>query len=290
VTGAGSWRLGDRTVHRLGYGAMRITGSGPFDLGTPSDRGDAIRILRRAVDLGVDHIDTAAFYFSRLRSANELIGTALQPYPDGLVIATKVGPSRDAGGGWRDFATPAELRGQVEENLRQLGRDDLDLVYLRVPGSQPLGDHFAALAEMVAAGLVRHLGVSAVTAAQLEEARQIAPVVAVQNRYGVGMQRDDEVLRQCGTQGIAFVPFFALAGEGRHKGPPADAAEVVTIAERHGATPAQVKLAWTLHQGPHVLAIPGTGNLAHLEENVAAGDLRLTPAELDVLAGVTSVA
>jgi aryl-alcohol dehydrogenase-like predicted oxidoreductase len=284
---AGTWKLGSRTVHRLGFGAMRLTGSAPFHLGTPSDRERSITVLRRAVALGVNHIDTAAFYFSTLRSANELINRALAPYPDDLVIVTKVGPSRDASGEWQAPAMPEQLRGQVEENLRQLGRDHLDVVNLRrQQGQDSIAEHFGALAELRTAGLIRHLGVSGVTVEQLAEAQAIAPVVCVQNRYGLDRQDADDVLRACGAQGIAFVPFFAVAGDGATKGASGtDSTEIQAIARAHGATAAQVRLAWTLHRGSHVLAIPGTGNPDHLVQNVAAGALRLSPEELATLKG-----
>ncbi|MEU6427165.1 aldo/keto reductase [Microbispora sp. NPDC046973] len=278
---AGTWKLGDLTVNRMGFGAMRVTGSAAFDLGTPSDRERSIAVLRRAVDLGVNHIDTAAFYFSRLRSANELINRALAPYPDDLVIATKVGPGRDPSGEWLPFARPDQLRGQVEENLRQLGRDHLDLVYLRQPGLDSIAEHFGALAELREAGLIRHLGISNIRPEHLAQAQEIAPVVSVQNRYGVGAVRSQGLLRTCGERGIAFVPFFAIAGEGGALGASdTDQEEVRAVARAHGATPAQVRLAWTLQQGPHVLAIPGTGNPDHLTENVAAAALRLTDEEI----------
>jgi aryl-alcohol dehydrogenase-like predicted oxidoreductase len=283
---AGTWRLGDLTVNRLGFGAMRLTGD-PSGGGAPSDRGQSLAVLRRAVELGVNHVDTAAFYFSPLRSANELISAALAPYPDGLVIATKVGPWRDAWGAWQGMARPDQLRGQVEENLRQLGRDHLDVVNLRTLSvTQPVGEHFAALAALRDAGLVRHLGLSNVTVRQIDEALAIAPVVAVQNRYSIDSRRPeaDDVLRACAERGIAFVPFFAIAGEGREGGRRAGELEpVLRVARAHGATPAQVRLAWTLAQGSQVLAIPGTGNLAHLGENVAAGALRLTEEDLALL-------
>ena len=284
---AGTWTLGDLPVNRLGFGAMRLTGSAAFDLGEPSDRDLSVRVLRRAVELGVNHIDTAAFYFSALRSANELINRALSPYPDDLVIVTKVGPGRDPSGGWLPWARPDQLRGQVEENLRQLGRDHLDVVNLRVSAPGSIAEHFGALAEMRDAGLVRHLGVSNVDEGHLAEAMGIAPVVCVQNRYGlgVGAPRSDDLLRTCGEHGIAFVPFFAIAGDGAGHGAagraasPTDAA-VEAVAAAHGATVAQVRLAWTLHRGGHVLAIPGTGSLEHLEENVAAAALRLSDDEV----------
>ncbi|MCW2873261.1 MAG: oxidoreductase [Streptomyces oryziradicis] len=281
---AGTWKLGDLTVNRMGLGAMRLTGSAAFGLGTPSDRERSISVLRRALDLGVNHIDTAAFYFSPLRSANELINRALAPYPDDLVITTKVGPGRDPSGEWL-WATPEQLRGQVEENLRQLGRDHLDVVNLRVPPSGKTGsiaEHFGALAELREAGLIRHLGISNVTPEHLSEAQAIAPVVCVQNQYGIGARpEDDEFLRTCGEQGVAFVPFFAIAGAGREVGASdTDSAGILAVARAHGATVAQVRLAWTLQQGPHVLAIPGTGNPDHLVANVAAGALRLSDDEL----------
>jgi pyridoxine 4-dehydrogenase len=286
---AGTWRLGDLTVNRLGFGAMRLIGDLSGD-GAPSDRGQSVAVLRRAVELGVNHIDTAAFYFSPLRSANELIAAALAPYPDSLVIATKVGPWRDTWGAWQGMARPDQLRGQVEENLRQLGRDHLDLVNLRTLSvSKPVGEHFAALAALRDAGLVRHLGLSNVTVGQIDEALAIAPVVAVQNRYSVDSRRPeaDDVLRACAERGIAFVPFFAIAGEGREGGKRVGELEpVVAAARAHGATPAQVRLAWTLAQGSHVLAIPGTSSPAHLDENVAAGALRLTEQDLALLGSV----
>ncbi len=287
---AGTWRLGDLEVNRLGFGAMRLpqTGRSLIPDAVPRDRDQAIAVLRRAAELGVNHIDTAAFYFSPLRSANELINAALSPYPDGLVIVTKVGPARDPSGRWADAARPDQLRGQVEENLRQLGRDVLDVVNLRMmPSMTSVAEPFGALAELQRAGLIRHLGVSGVTPAQLAEARAVAPVVCVQNRYGLGASPDEHAfVDACGQQGIAFVPYFAIAGSGRGGGAEArtgaagEPAEVLDAAAAHGATAAQVRLAWTLHRGPHVLAIPGTGDPGHLAANVAAAALRLRPGEL----------
>ncbi|WP_393075920.1 aldo/keto reductase [Streptomyces sp. LN704] len=278
-----TWRLGDLTVNRVGFGAMRLTGTAPFDGGVPRDRERSIGVLRRAVELGVNHIDTAAFYFSATRSANELINRALAPYPEDLVIATKVWPARDPSGAWW-WATPAQLRGQVEENLRQLGRDHLDVVNLRVPPSRrngSIGEHFGALAALREAGLIRHLGVSHVTSRQLAEARAIAPVVCVQNPYGIGSPSEDRsLLRLCGELGVAFVPFFAIAGSGREAGPAArDSETVYAVARAHEVSVAQVRLAWTLRQGPHVLAIPGTGDPDHLAQNMAADTLRLSDDE-----------
>jgi len=282
---AGTWTLGDLTVNRMGFGAMRLpqTGRALIADATPGDRDRAIAVLRRAVELGVNHIDTAAFYFSPLRAANELINTALAPYPDGLVIVTKVGPGRDPSGEWLPAARPDQLRGQVEENLRQLGRDHLDVVNLRrMPSMESLAEHFGALAELRDAGLIRHLGVSGVSPEQLAEAQAVAPVVCVQNRYGIGASPEAHAfVDACGDQGVAFVPFFTIAGQGGGAGATgAEHPEVLAVARAHGATAAQVRLAWTLQRGPHVLAIPGTGDPGHLAENMAAGALRLSPDEL----------
>ncbi len=282
---AGTWRLGDREVNRLGYGTMRLTGNGMRgnSAGAPVDRDAAVRLLRRAVGAGVNHIDTAAFYFSATRSANELVNRALAPYPDDLVITTKVGPRRDPSGAWLAAARPEELRGQVEENLRQLGRDHLDVVNLRRMDQDSIAEHFGALARLREAGLIRHLGVSAVRPGHLAEALAIAPVVCVQNAYGLDRRTADAngLLETCRERGIAFVPFFAIAGERREGGGQAALdGRLPAVARAHGATPAQVRLAWTLHRGPHVLAIPGTRDPGHLEQNIAAAALRLTPDDL----------
>ncbi|MEU4745121.1 oxidoreductase [Actinosynnema sp. NPDC023658] len=285
---AGTWELGDRTVNRLGFGAMRLLSNAD---GGPSDRARAIAVLRRAVELGVNHIDTAAFYFSPLRSANELINTALAPYPDDLVITTKVGPGRDPSGDWLHVEDAKGLRGQVEENIRQLGLDHLDVVNLRIGRGLERGEGsvkagFEALAELRQEGLIRHLGLSNVGAEHLEEALAIAPVVCVQNQYGLVTRREDDALVElCGRNGVAFVPFFALgtAIPGASASGPAGGTGVdviAEVAEAHDATPAQVRLAWTLHKAPNVLAIPGTGDPAHLEENVAAAGLRLTDEDM----------
>ncbi|WP_367134302.1 MULTISPECIES: aldo/keto reductase [Streptomyces] len=287
---AGTWTLGDRAVHRIGFGAMRLpqTGEALVADAVPRDRDEAIGVLRRAIELGVNHIDTAAFYFSPLRSANELINRALAPYPDDLVIATKVGPARGPSGEWVTHATAGQLRGQVEENLRQLGRDHLDVVNLRILGTGSIAERFGALAELRDAGLIRHLGISNVIPAQLAEAQAIAPVVCVQNPYGIGMRPDqDELVRICGEQGVAFVPFYAIAATGREAGAAGgDDPEILAVARAHGVGPAEVRIAWTLHRGPHVLAIPGTGNPDHLTSNVSAGALRLSEDELAALESV----
>ncbi|MGW8783694.1 aldo/keto reductase [Streptomyces sp. NPDC055796] len=292
---SGTWQLGDLEVNRLGFGAMRLTQDGPaFAPGAaPGDRSRAIGVLRRAVELGVNHIDTAAFYFSPLRSANELINTALAPYPDDLVITTKVGPGRSLSGEFLPHATPGQLRGQVEENLRQLGRDHLDVVNLRIVGTDSIAERFGALAELREAGLIRHLGLSNIRPHHLAEARAIAPVVCVQNMYGLGAGAEWEAafLHTCGEQGIAYVPFYSIAGTGREAGTGgAEHPDVLAVARAHGVGAAEIRLAWTLHQGPHVLAIPGTGNPDHLTANVAAGSLRLSAEDLALLGSVGGTA
>jgi len=291
ASAAGTWQLGDRTVNRLGFGAMRLMAKAD---GSPSDRDTALDVLRKAIELGVNHIDTAAFYFSALRSANELINTALSPYPDDLVITTKVGPGRDPAGNWAPAHTKDELRGQVEENIRQLGLDRLEVVNLRIGeglerGTSPLKQRFEALAELQQDGLIRHLGISNIGPEHLKEALDIAPVVCVQNQYGLTTRREDDALIElCAANGVAFVPFFAIGASVPGASPfgPADETGkdvVAEIAEAHDATPAQVRLAWTLHRGPNVLAIPGTGNPAHLVENITAAGLRLTDEDMSRL-------
>jgi pyridoxine 4-dehydrogenase len=283
--------MGDLEVNRLGFGSMRLAGNGMGGNsdGAPIDRERAVRLLRSAVERGVNHIDTAAFYFSPLRSANELINRALSPYPEDLVIVTKVGPGRDASGEWQDWARPDQLRGQVEENLRQLGRDHLDVVNFRSNGSESIAEHFGALAELRDAGLIRHLGVSAIRPEHLAQAQAIAPVVCVQNAYSLDRRNTvaNDMVEICREQGIAFVPFFAISGQQREASAPDTHDEaVLDVARAHGATPAQILLAWTLHRGPHVLAIPGTSDPAHLAENIAAGALKLAQADLDRLDAV----
>jgi aryl-alcohol dehydrogenase-like predicted oxidoreductase len=290
-----SFTLGDHdplTVRRIGFGAMRLTGATAF-AGTqsvPRAREQSIAVLRRAVELGVNHIDTAAFYVSPTLRANDLIRDALAPYPADLVIATKLGPGLYEDGD-SYAARPDQLRGQLEQNLRELGRDHLDLVYLRRMRQESIADHFGVLADLREAGLIRHLGVSEARLTHLAEAQAIAPVVAVENRFNLEVRVHEDVLRACTEQNIAFVPYYAIAGEGREAGYTARASvqaiddAVTQVAHRHAASPAQVRLAWTLHQGPNVLAIPGTSSLAHLEENLAADDLKLTEEDLALLDG-----
>ncbi|MEU8877668.1 oxidoreductase [Streptomyces javensis] len=290
ATTAGTFELAGFEVGRIGYGTLRLTGNGMLGNsdGPPVDRDLAVAVLRRAVELGVRHIDTASFYFSATRSANELLNRALSPYPDDLLLVTKVGPKRAVSGEWLPPAAPGELRGQVEENLRQLGRDHLDIVNFRVVRQDSIAEHIGALTELRASGLVRHIGLSNITPEHFAEATAITPVVCVQNRYGLEHRVDEGngLLEACARRGIAYVPFFSISGQRLEaRGASTDDAAVPEIARAHGATPAQVRLAWTLHRGPHVLTIPGTASPRHLEENVAAGSLRLTTDELSLLDG-----
>jgi pyridoxine 4-dehydrogenase len=291
------------TATRLGYGAMQLPGPGVW--GPPKGRDAAIAVLRRAVDLGITHLDTSDAYGPRV--ANELIREALHPYPPGLVVATKVGVARDHARAFRAAAGPADLRDQVERNLHGLGVDQLDLVYLRVggdgllaPDDVPLGESFAALAELRRQGLVRHLGLSGVTREQLAEAGQIAPVVAVQNRYHLLDRGSDDVLAACERLGIAFVAYFPL-GAGMldpsldtDRFPPGmgltaeQGRTLAEVARRRGATWAQVVLAWLLARSPVMLAIPGTRSLAHLEENAAARQVSLSEVDLTELDGLVA--
>jgi pyridoxine 4-dehydrogenase len=262
---------GDRRVNRLGFGAMRIALGGSV-----RDPDSAVAILRRAVELGVNHIDTAGTYGFGDLHAHELIRKALSPYPDDLVIASKVSvPTETAAG---------QLRGLVEQDLRRLGLDHLDLLYLRVgdmgpAGGEPLTERFAALTELRREGLVRYLGISHVDAAQLAETQAIAPVAAVQNHFHLQHRDDAEVLKRCEQDSIAYAPYFPIGGgPGR-----IDPNRLASVAVRHGATSAQVALAWLLAISPVTLAIPGTSTLDHLTENVAATNLHLTPTDLTEL-------
>jgi aryl-alcohol dehydrogenase-like predicted oxidoreductase len=270
---------GDLPVARLGFGTMRLP-TGTFT-GPVRDPEVGIAVLRRAVELGVNHIDTASFYRRGDVVANELVRRALAPYPDGLVIATKVGPMLGTDGTPALQATPGQLRGLVEDNLRELGVDHLDLVYLRVggrsaPGGEPVAERFAALATLRGEGLIRHLGVSNVDAAQLAEARAIAPVAAVQNAFHVHATADAALLAECTRSGTAFVPFFPLGGGFD----PIDTTRLEKTAARHGATAAQVALAALLAASPVMLPIPGTGSLAHLTENIGAASVKLTKEDI----------
>src|SRR2546421_1235104 len=278
----GSYRVADLEFTRVGYGAMQLTGPGVF--GPPKDRDAAIAVLRAAVDLGIRHIDPADFYGPYV--TNELIREALAPYPDDLHIVTKVGARRDEQGGWPHARTPAELRAQVHDNLRHLGLDALDVVNLRVGGVEApepgsIAEQFKALAELREQGLIRHLGLSTVTAGQLAEAQSIAPVVCVQNLYNIARRGDDDLVDLTARQGIAFVPYFPLGGFS-----PLQSDALGRVAQRLDATPLAVALAWLLRRAPNILLIPGTSSVAHLHENVAAAALELPAgaiAELDAI-------
>jgi pyridoxine 4-dehydrogenase len=278
----GSYRAGDLEFTRVGYGAMQLAGPGVF--GPPADRDGAIAVLRAVVDLGITHIDTADYYGPYI--TNELIREALAPYPDDLHIVTKVGARRDDQGGWPHARTPAELREQVHDNLKRLGLDALDVVNLRVGGfdeAEPgsIAEQFEALAELQQQGLIRHLGLSTVNAEQLAEAQTIAPVVCVQNMYNVARRGDDSLVDLTAAQGIAFVPYFPLGGFSRLQSDTLHA-----VADRLGATPMAVALAWLLRRSPNILLIPGTSSVDHLRENVASAGLELpadAAAELDAI-------
>lgn len=278
----GTYRVGDLEMTRVGYGAMQLAGPGVF--GPPKDRDEAIAVLRTAVELGIRHIDTSDYYGPYV--TNELIREALSPYPDDLHIVTKVGARRDDEGGWPPARTPAELRDQVHDNLRRLGLDALDVVNLRVGGfTEPepgsVAEPFEALAELREQGLIRHLGISTVTADQLAEAQAIAPVVCVQNLYNLAHRQDDALLELTAAQGIAFVPYFPLGGFS-----PLQSDTLHAVADRLGATPMAVALAWLLRRSPNILLIPGTSSVQHLRENVAGAGLELPAdalAELDAI-------
>ena len=276
---AGTVKLGDLTINRLGFGAMRLSTNG-FQ-GPPRDPEAGRTVLRRAVELGVNHIDTAAFYQSQDGSvrANTLIREALYPYPPDLVIATKVGLLPDLNSPAQ--GTAAVLRAQVEDNLKTLGLERLDLVYLRIgmmepPHGESLAERFEVLAAMREEGLILHLGLSNVDPTHLTEARAIAPVVAIQNHFHIARRDDVAVLDACAADGIAFAPFFPLGGGWSDL----NDNRLGKVAARHGATVSQIALAWLLALSPVTLAIPGTGSLAHLEENIAAGSITLTPEDL----------
>ncbi|WP_024755790.1 aldo/keto reductase [Streptomyces exfoliatus] len=267
---------GDLPVARMGFGSMRLPAS---RLGGPAnDPETSAAVLRRAVDLGVNHIDTAWFYFHGELSSNGLIRDVLHPYADDLVLAAKVGPVRHPDGSWGAAAGPRELAAHVHRTLRELGRDRLDLVYLRLQEGEgeTLDERFGTLAALREEGLIRHLGLSNTTTDQLARAQRVAPVAAVQNMYGLFHRQDPAVLDACTRQGIAFVPFFSLESLGR----PEPAEPLDRIAARHAVSPQQVKLAWTMARSPVVLPIPGTSSVAHVEDNIAAATLLLTEQDL----------
>ncbi len=268
----GFYTLGDRKVKRMGYGAMQLAGPGVF--GPPKDREAALAVLREAISAGVDHIDTSDFYGPHV--TNQLIREALHPYPKALTIVTKVGAVRGDDASWNQAQSPAELASAVHDNLRNLGVDVLDVVNLRImgdthePTDESIAGRFAALVELQKQGLIRHLGLSNVTTAQVREAQEIGPIVCVQNHYNIAHRKDDALIDELGRQGIAYVPFFPLGGF-----TPLQSKELTAQAAGLGATPMQVALAWLLARAPNILLIPGTSSLAHLRENLAAARLML---------------
>ncbi|HET8993566.1 MAG TPA: aldo/keto reductase family oxidoreductase [Rhodococcus sp. (in: high G+C Gram-positive bacteria)] len=276
----GNWTLGDVPVTRFGYGAMQL--AGPAAMGPPADQAGALAVLCEAAEAGITHIDTSDAYGPTV--TNELISKALRPYPDSLLVATKVGANRDAQGGWPTARRPEELRKQVQGNLRSLGVEVLDLVNMRMgdaTGPQPgsLAEAFGTLAELQAQGLIRHLGVSNVTPEQVAEAQNIAPIVCVQNMYNLAHRYDDALIDQLAMQGIAYVPFFPLGGF-----TPLQSETLSAVAEQLEAAPMSVALAWLLQRSPNILLIPGTSSSAHLRENISGAGLSLPEeavAELD---------
>jgi aryl-alcohol dehydrogenase-like predicted oxidoreductase len=269
---------GELEVRRLGFGAMRITGKGVW--GPPADHGEAIRVLRRAVELGVNLIDTADSYGPNV--SEELIAEALHPYPDDLVIATKGGFERSGPDRWSENGDPAYLRAACEGSLRRLKVDRIDLWQLhRIDPDVPAAEQFGVIGELVDEGKVRLVGLSEVTVEQLEDAREQLSIVSVQNRYNLADRGSEDVLDRCEREGIAFIPWFPLA---RGRLASEERSLLIEVAERHGATPGQVALAWLLHRSPVMLPIPGTSSVAHLQENLAAASIELSGDELDELA------
>lgn len=276
VHASGTFSFGDLTVHRLGYGAMRITGKGIW--GPPANPDEARRVLRRAVELGVDFIDTADSYGPNV--SEELIHEALHPYAKGLVIATKAGLTRQGPDQWTPKGDPAYLRAQCESSLKRLGVERIDLFQLhRIDSKVPAADQFGLLKALRDEGKVRHVGLSEVGVAELEAARKVVPIVSVQNLYNVGNRQSEDVLAYCEKNGIAFIPWFPIAsGKLAAPGGPLDA-----VAKAKGATASQVALAWLLRRSPVILPIPGTSSVAHLEENCAAAAVELSDAEFESL-------
>jgi pyridoxine 4-dehydrogenase len=278
--------LGPHEVHRVGFGAMQLPGPGVF--GPPRDRDEAIAVLRRAREAGVDHIDTASYYGPDV--ANALIHDALHPYPEDLRIVTKVGAKRDESKAWFPAISPADIRAQVEADLRVLGAERLAMVNLRLiePDETTLEAGLATLEELREEGKLELIGLSNVTLADLERGLELADVASVQNQYGLLDRDNEDLLQACGERGLAFVPFFPLGSAFGVAPRPTEDPTVQAAAERVGVTAAQVALAWLLHHAPHVLLIPGTSSLAHLEENLAVGEIELGEDDLralDALAG-----
>ncbi|KRA31673.1 oxidoreductase [Rhodanobacter sp. Root627] len=273
ITKSGTFQLGDRRVHRLGYGAMQLAGPGVF--GPPRDHNAALAVLRAAVESGVDHIDTSDFYGPHV--TNRLIRDALHPYRDDLVIVTKIGARRDDKGGWLPAFSREELTVAVHDNLRNLGLEALDVVNLRImfdthgPAEGSIAEPLSVLADLQRQGLVRHVGLSNVTPTQIAEGRGICNIACVQNQYNLAHRDDDGLIDELARDDIAYVPFFPLGGFS-----PLQSSTLSDVAARLGATPMQVALAWLLQRSPNILLIPGTSSVDHLHENLAAADLVLS--------------
>jgi aryl-alcohol dehydrogenase-like predicted oxidoreductase len=273
ITKAGTYRLGDRDVNRMGYGSMRLSGPGIF--GPPRDREQAVAVLREAVASGVNHIDTSDYYGPHV--VNEIIREALAPYPDDLVLVTKLGARRGDDASWLPWNRPEDLAQGLRDNLRRLGLDAMEIVNLRImgdghgPSEGSIADQVEAMAELQQQGLVKHIGLSNVTTAQIREARAITTVACVQNMYNLVHREDDALIDELAGEGIAYVPFFPLGGFS-----PLQSDELGAIANELRATPMQVALAWLLRRSPNILLIPGTSSLGHLRENLAAVDLDLS--------------
>lgn len=272
IAKAGTFPLGGRTVNRMGYGAMQLAGPGVF--GPPKDRDAAIAVLREAIARGVNHIDTSDYYGPYV--TNQIIREALYPYPQDLVIVTKVGAFRGTDASWNPAFSPADLTRAVHDNLRNLGVEAIDVVNLRImgkihePSEGSIEEQFTALAELQRQGLIRQLGLSNATSTQVKEARGIADVVCVQNHYNLVHRHDDAFIAELAESGIAYVPFFPLGGF-----TPLQSSELSQVAAQMGATPMQIALAWLLHRAPNILLIPGTSSVAHLHENLAAAQIAL---------------
>jgi pyridoxine 4-dehydrogenase len=281
-----TFELAGRPVSRMGYGAMQLAGPGVF--GPPKDRDAALAVLREAVASGVNHIDTSDFYGPHI--TNQLIREALQPYPDDLVIVTKVGAIRGEDGSWLPAVEPKDIERGVHDNLRHLGLDVIDVVNMRTmgaihaPAEGSIAKQVETLAELQRRGLVRHIGLSNVTSTQVAEAQGIAEIVCVQNQYNLVQRDDDALVDELAAKGIAYVPFFPLGGF-----TPIQSSVLSTVAQTIGATPMQVALAWLLHRSPNILLIPGTSSLGHLRENLQAAQLRLPEAVLAELDAIRQV-
>lgn len=273
ISMAGTFCLGDREVKRIGYGAMQLAGPGVF--GPPQDRAQAIAVLREAIASGVDHIDTSDYYGPHV--VNEIIREALSPYPDDLVLVTKLGARRGDDASWLAWNKPDELAQGLRDNLRNLGLEAMEVVNLRImgdvhaPTEESIADQVEAMAELQRQGVVRHVGLSNVTRRQVEEAQSITRIVCVQNHYNLVHRDDDELIDWLAEQGIAYTPFFPLGGFS-----PLQSEELAAIATELNATPMQVALAWLLQRSPNILLIPGTSSLGHLRENLAAAELDLS--------------